>query len=45
MNSASVADVFASIFEQGRMPKTLQMDQGTEFLNLQVQCLLKGPNP
>lgn len=37
----AVTEAFISIFKEGRKPQTLQTDQGTEFLNDNVQKLLK----
>ena len=38
---ATVADAFEDIFKEGRIPKRLQTDLGKEFINSQVQSLLK----
>lgn len=36
-----VRDAFAAIFKEGRIPKRLQTDNGTEFYNSKVDSLLK----
>ncbi len=37
----ALVDAFRQIFRSGRIPKKLQTDKGTEFLNRGVQALLK----
>lgn len=36
-----VCDAFKDIFEEGRLPRKLQTDKGSEFQNVQVQNMLK----
>ena len=36
--------VFKNLFKQGRIPKNLHVDQGTEFYNANVKKLLKEHN-
>lgn len=40
-SSRDVTDAFAEILQLGRIPKKLQSDKGTEFLNTKFQKLLK----
>ncbi|KAK3746735.1 hypothetical protein QZH41_010293 [Actinostola sp. cb2023] len=37
-----IIQAFQSIFKEGRQPKVLQTDQGTEFLNRHVQAFFKS---
>ncbi|KAK3750987.1 hypothetical protein QZH41_007598 [Actinostola sp. cb2023] len=37
-----IIQAFQSIFKEGRQPRVLQTDQGTEFLNRHVQAFLKS---
>lgn len=39
--SSSIISAMQSVFREGRMPKKLQTDQGTEFTNKNVQQFLK----
>ena len=39
-----VLKAFRAIFEDGRQPRVLQTDQGTEFLNHHLQAFLKSKN-
>ena len=36
--------VFKNLFKQGRIPKNLHVDQGTEFYNVNVKKLLQAHN-
>ena len=43
-NGSDLVEAFQHIFKQGRIPKLLQTDAGTEFLNKKLQSYLKKEN-